>query len=160
VDAVIACKRVLKWSYVYGYYLENEQHLEHGRLEKAKRIAKKAENQKKKRKDGKRTATYVRSWRPSSSDPASASALASNAADSTSTCSKSSSHALFDLYQATLEKLTDRLHELAEKPIKEILAGGVEMKTEIISLIRTISEYRTNVVTAIENADAMNMQNL
>jgi ariadne-1 len=84
VNAVIECRRVLKWSYVFGYYLDSE-------LEKV----------------------------------------------------------IFENHQERLEKFTEALHGLSEKPLEDLLETSV--RTQIVNYTRVVERYRDNVLIAIEN---------
>jgi len=84
VNAVISCRRVLKWTYCFGYYLE-------GLLEKQ----------------------------------------------------------IFENHQERLEKFTEDLHGLTEKPIEDLLETKV--RTQIVNYTRVVEKYRANVINTIEN---------
>ncbi len=83
VDAVIRCKQVLRWTYVFSYLFKGT----------------------------------------------------------------SSMKALFESQQALLEEFTDQLHELAEKPISELVDSHA--KIDLISRTRLIEKYRENLMDAI-----------
>eukprot|EP00474_Spongospora_subterranea_P009178 CRZ09636.1 hypothetical protein [Spongospora subterranea] len=83
VNAVVACRRVLMWTYCYGFYLE-------GTAEKD----------------------------------------------------------IFEQHQERLEKFTELLHGLSEKPIESLLEN--KTRSEIVNYTRVVLRYRDNVIKAIE----------
>ncbi|CEP03701.1 hypothetical protein PBRA_003308 [Plasmodiophora brassicae] len=83
VNAVVACRRVLMWTYAYGFYLQ-------GTSEKD----------------------------------------------------------IFEQHQERLEKFTELLHGLSEKPIEELLEN--KTRAEIVNYTRVVLRYRDNVIKAIE----------
>ena len=56
---------------------------------------------------------------------------------------------LFENHQERLEKFTEELHGLTEKPIDDLLETKV--RTQIINYTRVVQKYRENVIEAIEN---------
>eukprot|EP00478_Filoreta_tenera_P000195 GABV01000195.1.p1 GENE.GABV01000195.1~~GABV01000195.1.p1 ORF type:complete len:408 (+),score=147.75 GABV01000195.1:422-1645(+) len=83
VETIIECRRLLKWTYVVGYYL----------------------------KPGKEKN-------------------------------------LFEMLQEDLEKHTEHLHELSEKPLEELMENA--MRTDIINYTRVTERFRENLMVGIE----------
>lgn len=84
VNAVIECRRVLKWTYCFGFYLN-------GTVQERQ---------------------------------------------------------IFENHQERLEKFTEALHGLSEKPIEDLLETKV--RTQIVNYTRVVERYRENVISAIE----------
>jgi hypothetical protein len=56
---------------------------------------------------------------------------------------------IFENHQERLEKFTEDLHGLTEKPIDDLLE--TKIRTQIVNYTRVVDKYRKNVIQAIEN---------
>ena len=55
---------------------------------------------------------------------------------------------LFETYQEQLEKFTEHLHGLSEKPLNAL--KEIKLRTDVINYTRVTEKFRDNIVKAIE----------
>ena len=55
---------------------------------------------------------------------------------------------MFETFQEQLEKFTEHLHGLSEKPLDDL--KEIKLRTDVINYTRVTEKFRDNIVKAVE----------